>query len=259
MERELEEIKKSNYEFDELTLKLSSFDTVEELQNFQVLYKKIDFNEIGLKGLIEQNFVFDIGINPIEKSTPPIQKPKYHISLSMTGSDFNDPIFTAQPVSKIGKFKPSGSTTPILGHSKHSPGMNLPRSGMRNKTFKSTVDSSPDENDFGSLTERPSLNSSFNSTQYEPSRNLKLNTPRNKLVTSETRSATAIKNRLPTLLYSLIPEVQAVATFNPITQESDKLPITKREACLEGSSCAVASNYMVYITGGFQSSAKKAT
>mmetsp|Transcript_15047 Transcript_15047/g.15051 ORF Transcript_15047/g.15051 Transcript_15047/m.15051 type:complete len:407 (-) Transcript_15047:608-1828(-) len=267
MQVELDEIKKANFNFDEVTRYFSQFSTIEQVEAFELITKQIDFTDLNLKPLIEKNFLFDIKFNPIgektqESSLKPRSNKKYHISLSISENDIDNPSLSAQqtPVSKIGRVNAGGSKTPMAKND-ITPRFPVKKLGNNTKTITTmpTFDS-PEEIDYGSYTERSSTNTSLNASFSDfSSHRSRVAAQRLKVSRNDFKTMAATKIKLPALLYCLVPEVQAVATYNPATDEVEKLPIPKREACLEGVGWVLASNNMLYCTGGFQSTAKKTT
>ncbi|CAG9333577.1 unnamed protein product [Blepharisma stoltei] len=262
LQNELNEIKKGNFDFDELTKYLSELTTSEEVEKYQLINKNADFIDFNLKNLIEKYFVFDIDINPIGMSRPesPLiqtSNKKYHISLSITDNDIDEPSIPApqSTKSKIGRI-PSfiGSKTPTAKINRSPPRFRR-NSKVENLLPNSTLSSFEQESlDFGSdqtISPISSVNASFSDFATNIPKITKMKS------SNDIEALGSTKFKLPALLFYLIPEIQAVATYNPASDEIDKMPIVKKEACLEGAAWTVVSNNLLYITGGYQSAAKK--
>lgn len=193
---------KGDYQYNDLANALSSCISSEEVQNFEILIKKIDFQKIDIKNIIFKQFLFEVSIRTSQVQQKPEIPPKITPRSSSTS--------IKQSLSPTKLLSPKASTISRIG-------------GKRNLIHNPSIFEFGEN--YVSLTARESRHS-------DNQKHLIIQTPKSKLQRS---SSTSRKKILSGMLYYLMPNMKQVISYNTSTEELTNMKLKSRDVCLEGS------------------------
>ncbi|CAG9315941.1 unnamed protein product [Blepharisma stoltei] len=239
----LETVKKGDYQYNELANSMTNCLTIEEVDKFEIIKKKVDYTQVDIKNAIVNQFVFDIGLKNSGTNTP-APDPKHPKAATPTSTDSHSPKKVPQlalPKQNIIKTKIASPKTapPKIGF----------RDAKRTKT-QTPMSLSDFEENYVSLTSR-------DGSDYEITR---MSQTQRDFKTKMQRSSSVSRRKIiSSMLYCFIPNMKYLITFNTSIDELSKIKIKNRDVGLDGSAWTITPDGLIIITGGLQISPKKST